>query len=119
MAISNTTIVFQNYSPKISKYKAFLVPNSDFLILHKFWRSNISRRVIKNDNTLLKFHSKKAQIRHIQGFLFLYETLHFARFKGVDFKYANVFSHFYLKIPKQSKFSPKFLRKLPHFGTKF
>ena len=89
--ISNMTIVFSKFSPKVSQ-KTFLEPSLKFSVLyetlkfHKFQSDDF-----KHDNGLLKLLPNNTQVRHYslkyQDITFLIKNSHFKKYDHMIFKF--------------------------------
>ena len=96
--ISNMTILFSNYSPKIIEH-TFLVPNLRiFIFALNYATRQMQGRWFQIDNIFFKFKPKNTQIRHfwfqIKAFLFFHQILQLDKFEGADFKCGNSFLKF-------------------------
>ena len=89
--ISNMTIVFSKFSPKVSQ-KTFLEPSLKFSVLyetlkfHKFQSDDF-----KHDNGLLKLLPNNTQVRHYslkyKDITFLIKNSHFKKYDHMIFKF--------------------------------
>ena len=124
MLISNMTIVFLNYCPKVPKQDIFGPKFRHFHFFHEILQiDQFEGADFKYKNIIFKFQPKDTRTGifglKFKDFYFWTKLCNKTKkFKDADFKYENIFfklqskntqiRHFWSKIPKQGILVPKF-----------